>query len=1130
MKEENKTIRNFKLTSWAIKNKNTVYLAIVLLLFFGIFSYSSLSKELFPEINFPTVFVSVVYPGNSPSDIENMVTNPLEKELKTLKDVNQIKSISVQDAAMIFVEYKANIDIDDVFQDVKDVVDRSRSELPDDLPTDPQVIEFTFASFPVVTINLSGDYNIDELKEYADYLIDELETISEVSSVDLQGISEKEVQVNLDVHKLQELNISFREISNAIKFENITMSAGDIEMDNVNRNIRIIGEFTDVEQIANIIIKSTDNKIVHLKDIAEVKETYTDATSKSRLWNQPVVSLQIVKENGENVIECVQKSFDKIAEAQQAGKIPQDLRITVTNDQAHNVKMLLHNLENNLIMGVILVVLILLFFLGLRNAVLVGFSIPMSMFMSFAVLNLLGETVNMITLFSMILALGMLVDNAIVVVENIYRYAANGEKLKDATLKATSEVAVPIIASTLTTLAAFFPLVFWNDMMGEFMKLMPVTLIIVLSSSLFNALVFTPVLSNVLIKTSDQIRKPQKKKSLIWIGVLLALSIPLYVLQKYTPANILVIVAVLILLYSFVLFDLSIWTQQKFLVWLENIYLRFIKYSLKGKKPMIFMIGMFLLLFFTMIFYFGIKKPKVILFPNNEPQYLSLTATLPSGTTLEYTDSIMSIIETDFDQQMEPYKDIIKSKLVNIGKGVKTDGFSMGNKLNQGQIVVRFVGFDDRHGINTSEIQMQLSEHFKNRYPGIKFIIEKNKMGPPTGKAVNIELSGDDMGQLIAYSDSIISMVDKAKIPGIEQMEVDIETDKPELLITVDKEKAGRFGLTTLQIASTIRNAIFGNEVSKLKAGDEEYPIMVRFSKEYRNNISALLNQKITLHKGREVVEIPISAVTKLEMSNSYSSIRHIDKVKTLTLSSNVLEGYNANDINKIVQATLSSLKLPEGYAISFTGEQKNMASSMKFLKSAMFIAIALIIIILVTQFNSIAKPLIIGASVLFSTIGVFGGLATFDMNFVIMMTGIGIISLAGIVVNNAIVLIDYIDFLKTDRKKELGIEPEGNLPIDEIKNCIVEAGKTRLRPVLLTAITTILGLISLAIGLNFNFGGFLSKFQPNIYLGGDTVTFWGPMAWTIIFGLAFATFMTLIIVPVMYLIGNQIKIRFTKK
>ncbi|MEA3452565.1 MAG: efflux RND transporter permease subunit [Bacteroidota bacterium] len=1010
-------------------------------------------------------------------------------------------------------------------------VDKAKKDLPDDLLQDPAVIELDMSELPIVTFNLSGNYNTDELKEYSDYLQDKLEKISEVSKVNISGLSEKEVQVNLDMHKMKEMQITFKNIENAIKYENITMSAGDIKIKDQRKSVRIVGEFESIDEIKNIIIKSENGKNIYLRDVAEVIETYADTDSYTRLNNNPVVSLQIVKKNGENLIEAVEKSIFAIEEAKQDGHIPENLEITITNNQSVNINKMINNLENSIFMGIILVVLILLLFLGLRNAVIVGFSIPMSMLLSFVVLNALGKSINMMTLFSMILALGMLVDNAIVVVENIYRFIEKGYKIKEATRQATSEVAGPIIASTLTTLVAFFPLIFWSDLMGQFMKLLPITLIIVLTSSLVNALLFTPVLAKIIIKKTDEQQKPKTKKTLFWAGGLIIAAIPLYLIDLMILANFLIAIVLTLLLYTFVLYKLSLWFQNKFLTDLEKFYKRFIKFSLRGKNPARILGFVTILLFITLFFYFGVRKPKMILFPENEPTSLNIYTVFPYGVDIDYTDSIMKIIEVDLNNKLEPYSDIVESVLINVGSGVREKNkFSVGKNFNLGQFTVNFVDYEFRDGINTSEIISELSDYFKNRYPGISFKIEKNKMRPPSGKPIQIELKGEDFDKLISLSDSIIYKVENSKIPGIENLIIDIETNKPNIIIHVDKNKAGRFGLTTAQIASSIRTSIYGTEASKYKSGDDEYPIMLRFAKNYRNNLNTILNQDINFRnsKGKQV-NIPISAVASISMNNSYDAIKHIDTKRTLTISSNVIEGYNANQINNLIKTQIDKIEMPEGYSVKFGGEQEDMKESMSFLSTAMLIAIVLILVILVTQFNSVIKPLIIIASVGLSTIGVFGGLATFNMDFVVIMTGIGMISLAGIVVNNAIVLIDYIDFLKLKRKKELGLDEDDNLPIDESIACIEEAGQTRLRPVLLTAITTILGLITLAIGLNFDFAGLFSNLAPNIYVGGDNVGFWGPMSWTVIFGLAFATFMTLIVVPAMYLIGNRIKLKFAK-
>ncbi len=1132
MEQKNEIIRDFKLTSLALKNKNTVYLILFVLILFGAISYVTLPKELFPEVNFPTVMVQTIYPGNSATDMENLVSKELEKELKSLKGINALKSTSVQDVSMIFIEYTPSTQIDEVLPDVKDAVDKARQNLPEDLPSDPIVMEVDMSEFPIININLSGDYNLDELKEYAEYLQDEFEGISEVSKVAIKGLSEKEIQVNIDIHKMEAVGISFTTIENAIAYENITMSGGDIEMNDSRRSVRIIGEFKTLDEIKNIVVKNQNQNIVYLRDIAEVINTYADAESYARLNKHPVVSLQVIKKSGENLIKATDQIYEKIEEAREANLIPEDLNISITNDQSDQVRMQLANLENSMIIGIIFVVVVLFFFLGLKNASLVGFAIPISMLLSFVVLSFMGATINMIILFALILALGMLVDNALVVVENIYRFVDNGYTIKQAARQATGEIAIPIIASTLTTLAAFFPLLFWDDIMGEFMKYLPITLIIVLSSSLFTALIITPVLATKLIKRKEDEKAINKKKLSIISGALMLLSIPFYLKTSYTFANLLMVSGVLTLLYTFIFERIANWFQEKALLWLENFYLKFLSFTLSGSKPYLFFVGTIVLMIATLVVFFGVRQPDISMFPDNDPEYINIIAELPVGTDLEATDSIIKIVEKDLYEQLEPHIKNVESVLTTVGKGATRDGeMSIGNNSNRAIIIIKFIDFQFRENLNTSVLMQELATHFDNRYSGITFFVEKNKKGPPAGHPINLELTGKDMPSLIALSDSIIMKIENANIDGIEGLKIDIETGKPELIITIDREKARRFGLSTGQIASTIRTSIFGKDISDFKVGEDEYPIQLRFAKKYRYNLPSLMNQKITFRNQQgKMLSVPISAVANVEYSSSYGAVKRTDQKRTVTIFSNVIEGYNANRVNKLIQAEIADYKYPAGYGIDFTGEQEKMKETMAFLSTALLIAVALILIILVTQFNSIFKPLIIMASVLFSLIGVFGGIATFDMDFIVIMTGIGIISLAGVVVNNAIVLIDYIDLIKSNRKKEQNLDDDDNLNIDEIKESILEAGKTRLRPVLLTAITTILGLVPMAIGFNIDFNTMFSEFRPQIYLGGENATFWGPMASTVIFGLAFATFLTLVIVPVMYLIGNKVKLYFVNR
>lgn len=1129
---ETKITRDFKLTTLSIKNKNTVFLVIIVCLLFGGLSYINLPKELFPEVNFPFILVQTTYPGNPPEDIENLITRPIEKELKSLKGIKDLSSTSAQDASMIFIEFNPGMDIDKAKQDVKDAVDKSLVELPEDRLTDPVVMDIDVSEFPVLTINISGDYSIDELKEFAEYLEDEIETVYEVSKVELTGLTEKEIKINADIHKMELYQLSFYDIESAIASENISMSGGEIKLGGTKRSVRTIGEFTNTKEIENIIVKHEKGNIVYLKDVAQVINGYEDPANFARLNQQPVVTLQVVKKSGENLLRAIEQVMEIMHNSKLQGHVPEDLNVTYTNDQSKYIKDQLNNLENSMIIAIIFVVLVLFFFLGLRNALFVGVAIPLSMLLSMVVLGMMGATINMMVLFSLILALGMLVDNAIVAVENIYRFVDQGYPVKHAARQAVGEIAWPIIASTATTLAAFFPLLFWKDIMGEFMKFLPITLIIVLTSSLFVALVIIPVIASTFIKKGGEIRPLKKKKLLIIAAFLGAISIIFYVTRIYTFANLLMISAILIVVYAFVLYQASQWFMNDFLAKFENFYFNLLKLSLSDRKPIILLIATVFLLFFTIVF-LGLREPDVLFFPENEPQYINVLADFPIGTDVVATDKKYKEIEAYVYELLKPYDHIVESVLTIVGAGAKgEEDLTQGNTPNRALTTIKFVDFIDRKGISTSNILKMLNDKMHNKFPGVEFAIEKNSMGPPTGKPINIEIAGKELDILLKLADEIQFMIDTSSIKGIEGLKKDLETGKPELIVNIDRDKARRFGLSTVQIASTIRTALFGKEVSDFKEDEDEYPIQLRLEEKYRYDIPTLINQKITFRSqssGR-IMQVPISAVADITYGTTYGSVRRKDLKRVVTLYSNVLEGYNANNIISQLEELLKNYEMPENYSFSFTGEQKEQEKTVAFLINALLIAISLILIILVSQFNSFIKPFIILASVLFSTIGVFGGIATFKMDFVILMSGIGIISLAGVVVNNAIVLIDYIDFLKSNRKKALGMEEDENLPIEEIIPCIIRAGKTRLRPVLLTAITTILGLLPMAVGLNINFETMLSDFNPQMYLGGDNAIFWGPMAWTVIFGLTFATFLTLVIVPVMYLIANRVKLKFVKR
>jgi multidrug efflux pump len=1116
-------IREFGLSSLSVDNQTSIVILVLIITVLGLLAYRTMPKESFPEIVIPTVYVGTAYPGNSPVDMENLITRPIEKELKSINNVKSIKSTSVQDFSSIVVEFNPGVEISKAIQDVKDAVDKSKSELPTDLDQDPDVIEINTSDFPIMNINLAGNYTEEELKKYGEFLEDEIEKLPEISKAELRGTIEREIRIDADIYKMEAMGVSFGDISDAVSQENVTISGGNILAGEFRRALRITGEFKDPNELNDIIIKTENNKIVYLSDVAEVTDTYKERESYARSSRLPVVTVNVVKRSGENLLDASDK-IKEILQKAKAERFPSDLEVSITNDQSTRTRSQVSDLENSIIFGVILVVLVLMFFLGFRNALFVGIAIPLSMFISFLILNSLGITLNLMVLFALILALGMLVDNGIVVVENIYRLMQEGKSPVRAAKEGVGEVAWPIITSTATTLAAFLPLAFWDDIIGEFMKYLPITLIIVLSSSLFVALVVNPVLTSLYMKIQDfDVAKPKRKPLLVAL-VLSVMAIISYLAGSLTFGNLFMIAALLTVFNVFVLRSAIRWFQNVFLVFLEELYEKTLNFALRGRNPYFFLGGTFMLLILSLVL-LGVRAPKILFFPDNQPALVNVFIENPIGTDTEATNNFMLGLEDELLDLLEPYRDIVEAVITQVGQGTgdQSEGPSIANTPHKAKITISFVEYQFRKGVNTNKIMEEIRD-LVEKYPGVLITVNKQQNGPPVGKAVNIEVSGEDYVKLIDYVGDFRDYLASANIPGIEELKSDLELGSPEVLLKIDREKARRFGLSTSSIANELRTALFGLEVSKFKEGEDDFPIQLRLKDEYRYDMSSLVNKKINFRdKLGNKKEVPISAVAELEYGSTYGSVKRKDLNKVISIFSNVTDGYNATEINNQLKDLVAQYDVPEGITVKFTGEQEEQAKSQAFLLRALFIAVSVIFLIIVAQFNSVTTPFIIMASVVLSTIGVFLGLVIFNMDFVVIMTGIGIISLAGVVVNNAIVLIDYTDLVRARRREELNT-PEGEfLPLPELLQSIILGGKTRLRPVLLTAITTVLGLIPLAIGMNINFGTLLSSFDPQFFVGGDNADFWGPMAWTVIFGLTFATFLTLVIVPVMYLLADKL-------
>lgn len=1141
------TYREFFLSSWAIDNKLTVSVIIAIILVLGSMAYYSMPRESFPEIVEKKIYISSVNPGSSVKEIEKFITEPLEEEFKNVKSVNEISSTSLQDYSMVVVEFEESINIEFAKQLIKDKVDQVKAEttwptLDNGAKVEPNVFDLNISEeMPILNINFKGNYTSQKLKDYAEHLQDKIELLPQIKEATIRGVDEKEVEVAVDVFKMTATQVSFQDIISAINSENTTISGGELIRNGVEKNIRIKGEIEKPEELLDIVVKDEGDKSVYLADVAEVNFHEKDPTTFAREFGKPAVTINVKKRSGKNMVQAVNE-IRKITDKELADYYPADLDISLTNDQSIRTVNQVNDLVNNIIFGVLLVVTVLMFFLGFRNALFVGVAIPLSMLLSLAILNGLGYTLNTMILFGLVMGLGMLVDNGIVVVENVYRLMAEGVPRIKAAKQGIGEIALPIIASTATTLAAFFPLGLWPGTIGKFMIYFPITLSVVLGSSLLVALLINSMLTSQLMKVKE---KPLNKQVMIrWSLILVSVGVVLLV-SGYTIdssglrgfGNLSILAALLLWFYKYVLTKGINYFQYTLLPKLERIYESNLRFALAGKRAYFAFFGTILILISSFVLV-GVVKPDVLFFPENEPNQIITYIEYPEGTSIYKTNELTKKVEKRIFEVAEKYNDdgynfMVESAVSQVGKGSGNPQKNQGvtNEMpHRGKITLLMREFKLRRNVKSSKVLKEVRQAVQG-FAGASITVEKDQAGPPQGYEINIEISGEDYDLMLAETERMRRFINNSGISGIEELKIDVNKQKPELALTVDREKAGELGVSTGFIAQTIRRSIFGEEASTFKDGDEDYEINVRFNEENRYDESAIMNQPVTFRNNKgQMVQVPISTLVNKKNSATFSSIKREDLKRVITLYSNVLQGYNPTaTVGKIKSELKSGFDLDNSLNYQFTGQQEEQQKNQSFLLKALFFALGGILLILVAQFNSLSKPLIIISSVVLSLAGVFYGLTIFQMDFIIIMTMMGIISLAGIVVNNAIVLVDYTQILIDRKKEELDKEFDDVLSKKQYYEAIVKGGKARLRPVLLTAITTILGLIPLAIGLNIDFFGLFTDYAPDIWVGGDNVIFWGPLAWTVIFGLIFATFLTLVVVPVMFYLNIRAKLRFRK-
>ena len=1019
------------LTNYAIKFRTAVFVFTLVLVVMGVLSYMTLPREGAPDITIPQVFVTAIYPGTAPEDMENLVVIPIEKQLKELGNVKNITVMAADSVAVFTIEYLAGADVDTAIQRVKDKIDLARPDLPDDLD-EPQVEGLNFSTdVPIMRFALTGDPDTERLKSTAEELQDDIEDIPGVKEARISGTREREIRIEFDLPRLVAYNIPLMDVVTLIAKENVTISAGMLEVDQNKVQVRVPGEIRLASELRNMVVVQRENRPIYLSDIAAISDTYKDLESISRINGETAVSIEVFKRAGENSVELI----DAIKKDLEDRQLPSNIRITIVQDDSKDIRDMLTELENNIVSGFFLVIVVLLIFMGRRNSLFVGLAIPFSMLLSFTIMSLLGITMNMVVLFALILGVGMLVDNGIVIVENMYRLHCEGLSRLEAARQGAAEVAWPVATSTLTTLAAFSPLLFWPDIIGDFMSYIPETLIITLTSSLFVALVINPAICSVFIKRG-KLPAPEDR-------------------TEFHP----------------------------FVQAYENILRKALRH-----RGMLLLISVLVLILSAQLYRrFG---KEVTLFVDVEPRAAQIELRYPEGTSIEKTDETMRYIESRIRDL-----DDIEFILATTGQGMGS-GFSEGSGGTYlGSFYIKFVDEADRTG-KTSELIPKFRECI-GPIPGAKLKIEQLQEGPPQKDPVSIEISGEDFEQLNDIATEIKRRI--SNVPGLVDLRSDYENALPELQFIVDRKRAGVLGLDTETIGFFLRTSLYGTESTrKFRAGEDEYDITVRLPLPAREQFSLMDEIYIPVQDGQPV---PLTSLGRFEYTSGRGVIHRKNSKRIITVTGNK-SGRESNELLKDIKPIVDQIELPPGYSITYTGDQEDQQESSEFLKQAGLLALAGIVVILVVQFNSVLLPLIIFTSIILSIIGVMWGLLITGKPFSIVMTGVGVISLAGIVVNNAIVLVDCINQMKA----------RGLCTTESV----VHAGRLRLRPVLLTAVTTILGLIPMAVGFSFN----LRQFRFS--MGGATSAWWAPMAVAVIFGLAVSTVLTLVVVPVMYSLADS--------
>ena len=1109
-------LKEFKLSSWAIDNKISIYIITIIITIMGVMTYQSLPKESFPDIVVPTIYVQTIYAGNSPENIEKFVTEPIETELKSISGVKKMTSTSLQDASVILVEFNTDVNPDKARKLVEDKVNAAKAKFTFVPTQGPTITDVNFSDLPIMYVNVAGKYDKRKLKEFSEKIKNRIRALPEITRVDVIGAPEREIQINLDMFKMQARQLSFWDVMGAVQGSNINATLGSISNNDQKPSLSIKNEFTNIDELKKLIVPTPSGGSVYLSEIADVVDGTKEQQSFANLGDKSVITLNVIKKSGQNLVEASDKIYATVDDMMK-NELPKDLEIKITGDQSENTRTTLHDLINTIIIGFVLVTFILMFFMGTTNALFVALSVPLSMFLAFLVMPGINFTLNMIVLFAFLLALGIVVDDAIVVIENTHRMFVHEKRnIVQAAKYAAGEVFLPVLSGTLTTLSPFIPLAFWKGVIGKFMFFLPITLIVTLLASLLVAYIINPVFAVDFMKNEEEENRKKKftKGNLVVTIIFIVLAGLLYAFNSPGMANFSLFILGFYLLNIFVLSKIIRHFQTKTWPSVQDAYTRLLKWCLKRPYSMVF--GTVVLFVFTLII-FGASKPKVVFFPEGDPNFIYVYLKLPSGTDPLYTNKIIRRVQDSVNSVLGKNNPDVSSVITNVTRSV-TDpqDQDQAEYTNRAKIAIAFKKFSERSGPATG-IYLSRLQSLNWGIAGADIWVAKEQAGPPQAKPISIEVKGDNFEELkknsIATIDFLNKKIKEYGVKGVSELKMDMEFNKPEIIWDIDEARSTKDNIKPNAIANEVRTAIFGLEASKYRDGIDQYPIMLRYQEDQRNKVDVVVNHVSTFRDmafGGQLRNVPISNYVNIRYGETYSGIKRKDQKRIITISSDVLEGFNPNEVAGRIKNIVNQFQPIGDVTVTFAGQDAEQLETAVFLRNALFISFGLILIILVIQFNSFGKPLIILTEIFFSVIGVLLGVALTGMEMSIVMTGIGIVALAGIVVRNGILLVEFADLT---RERGSGLY-----------DAVVEAGRTRLTPVLLTAIAAILGLIPLAVGLNIDFQTLFAEGNPHIFFGGDSVKFWGPLSWTMIFGLSFSTFLTLLLVPAMYLIAERLK------